>query len=176
MSGGSPKKPKPTAQERALAEVSSQQWADYNTRFRPLIAQVNRQNVSTTGEKSIAMGRAATDVAIASAGADRGVTRNALDVQTTALSRAGARGNATAGARLAMDDQEIAGMTRMVAHGRNIADDTRTSMISAGRDATASAIGKLDAQLTRDAGRRQALGAVAGGAVRHYYPDMFGRN
>ena len=65
------KKVGPTAQERALSDVSLSSWNDYVERFRPAEAALIKKAEFTAGEKAQVKGEASADTHAAFAGLSR---------------------------------------------------------------------------------------------------------
>ena len=72
-----PKKQGPTAQEKALEEVSIATWNDYVERFQPAEAELARRAEFTEGEKLAARGMANAEAAAAF----KGLTRDTMAAQ-----------------------------------------------------------------------------------------------
>ncbi len=176
-----PKKQGPTAQEKALEQVSIAQWNDYVARFRPAEAELARRAEFTEGEKLAARGMASAD----SAAAFKGLTRQTVLAQSvsgadessgrTKLAMAGnaeaqgrARGLAGAAAVTGQKIQSDAERLGITAIGRNIASQATSDMAAGARRATSLALAASEAKFARNEALVDAVGLVAGAGVRRY--------
>lgn len=176
------KKPKESAQERALADVSRANWADYVERYRPAEAAWIKKAEFTKGEEARVKGEVAADAASAfkgltrstlasnaAAGAKIGSGKTKLGgLAQDALAKGTARGvgmaQAEMGGRLDSEQQKIA----VAATGRDIAHEATVNMSRGAQRATNLALAASQAKFERNMALVEGAGVVAGTAFRKY--------
>ena len=176
-----PKKVGPTQQERALADVSGQQWADYVERFRPAEAALIRKAEFTAGEKAQVKGEVAGDTAAAFAGLARdtvakggaaganvnyGKTKLSLAANANAAGTAKGVGQALAVAGGEVDSSmQKLGITAM---GRGIAHEATANLSRGAQRATSLAIAASQAKFERNQALVEGVATIAGAATKKY--------
>ena len=177
--GSKPKDPKPTAQERALAEVAAKDWNDYQQRYVPVESQFVDRIRASEGDLASARGSAVADVEQAVAGAgDRIIgsgdaTRGAakMGLADAAIAKGKARGAAVNEATLARENAELRGLSKMAAFGRGLADQSRVGLASVASGANQRNIDDLRTKIAE----QNLLIEGIGGAVGTYagYKGVF---
>lgn len=176
-----PKKQGPTAEEKALQEVSIGQWNDYVARFRPAEAELARRAEFTRGEKLAAEGMAGADAAaafkgltrdtIASqkiAGADASSGRTKFALAGNAEAKGKATGLAAAAASTGQKIQSDAERLGITAIGRGVASGTTSDMAAGARRATNLALAAREARFERNQSIVLGAATVAGAATARY--------
>jgi len=174
-----PAKVGPTASERALADVSSQQWNDYVARFRPAEAALIKKAEFTAGEKAQVKGEASADTAASFAGlardtiskgkqaggdANSGRTKFSLaaDAESAGTAKGLAQGAAVTGGELDSEGQKL----KIAGFGRKVATDVTANLSRGAQRATALAIADSQAKYERNAAMAEAVAGIAGAATR----------
>ncbi len=169
----------PTASERALADVSSQQWDDYVQRFRPAEAALIKKAKFTAGEKAQVKGEASADTAASFAGlardtvskgkqaggdANSGRTKFSLAADAEAAGSVSglAQGAAVTGGELDAEGQNL----KIAGFGRKVATDVTANLSRGAQRATALAIADSQAKFERNAALLDTVASVAGAATR----------
>lgn len=182
----SPKKPGPTAEERALEETSTAEWTDYVARFRPAEAELIRRAQLTEGERAAVKGQVSADTAAAFKGLTSSTIRSGgasgakissgktkLRLADDALAQGTTRGLAASaaetGAEIDRDQQQVG----IVGLGRQIATDVTADLSRGARRATRLALAASQARFERNQAVVSGLSAVAGAATRKF-GDPFG--
>ena len=182
MSGGSkPSKPKPTAHEKALAEVSTAQWNDYATRFAPLNQELLDRVKATDGKRQAAAGIAASDVeqaregqtaatvaGLSAAGSKAGSGASNMAVFQNALGGGKARGLAQAAAVQGVDDNELMAKRKMVSFGRELSDDAHLSFEGSARRAAQDQIAQMKREADMNNFKMGLASDIAGTATGAY--------
>lgn len=179
--GSKPKKPPPTAQEKALAQVSTEQWNDYATRFAPLNQELLDRVKATDGKRQAAAGIAAADVeqartgqtagtvaGLSAAGSKAGSGASNMAVFQGALSGGKARGLAQAAAVQGVDDNELAGKMKMASFGRDLTDDTQLSFEGSARRAAQDQIAQMKREADMNSFKMGLVSDIAGTATGAY--------
>jgi len=177
----SPKKPKPTAEERELERVSVATWNDYTARFRPAEAALAKKAQLTSGERARVTGEVSADVGAAfkgltrstvssgeQAGADvsSGKTKLSLAADADAAGQAQGLGQATAitGAEIDEDQQGV----RIASLGRGLASDATADLSRGARRATSLALAKSQARFETNQALVTGVASVAGAATKRF--------
>jgi len=180
-----PKKQKPTAQEQALAQVSSAQWTDYKARFRPAEEALAKNAELTSGERARVKGEVSADTAAAFKGMTRstitagaqagaqassGKTKLSLAADASAAGKARGVGQAVAETGAEIDEQgrqlQIAGF------GRGVAQNVTANMSRGAQRATRLALAASEAKFQRNEANLAAVASVAGAATRKWGSDL----
>ena len=182
----SPKKQGPTAEETALNQVSTSQWNDYVTRFRPAEAALAKKAELTAGERAQVKGEASADTAAAfsgltrdtiasggQAGANVNSGKTKLGLAADALSAGETRGLAAAGAETGAELDSSEQLLKIAGFGRGIATDATANLSRGAHRATSLALAASQAKFERNQNTVNALASVAG-AVTRKYGDPFG--
>lgn len=172
MSGSKPKKPKPTEQERALAQRGASDWNDYVNKFAPVALQL-AEDVRVGADDVRDLGTAVSSrAAQAFAGADSDLVRlrrapggaaggaNVIGLGDSRRSEARARGLGLAGGRVGLLGREQAGLAAVAASGRGVQSQGVQGMAHAGLLATDAAIAE---ELRRQEYRQGLISAVGSG-------------
>jgi len=174
-----PKKTGPTAQERALADTSRSQWADYVERFRPAEAALIKKAEFTAGEKAQVKGEASADTHAAFAGLARdtvakggqagadvnsGKTKFTLAADAAAAGAASglAQGAAVTGGQLDSEGQKL----KIAGFGRKVATDVTANLSRGAQRATRLAIADSQAKFERNQALLDTGATIAGAATR----------
>ena len=174
-----PPKVGPTAQERALSDVSQAQWNDYVARFRPAEAALIKKAEFTAGEKAQVKGEASADAQAAFAGLARdtvakgkqaggdvnsGRTKLSLaaDAESAGAASGLAQGAAVTGGELDAEGQKL----KIAGIGRKVASDVTANLSRGAQRATALAIADSQAKAERNAALVEAAAGIAGAATR----------
>ncbi len=177
----SPKKEAPTAQERALTDVSLASWTDYVERFRPAEIALIKKAEFTAGEKAQVKGEVAADTASAFSGLNRdtissgeqtgadvssGKTKLGLagDAQAAGTARGLGQAVAVTGGEIDSEQQKV----RIAATGRNLAHDATANLSRGAQRATSLALAASEARFSRNQSNIDAMFAVAGAGTRKY--------
>lgn len=180
-----PKKQGPSAQERALADVSKAQWNDYVKRFRPAEAALAKDAQLTAGERARVKGEVAADSEAAfkgltratvaggtAAGAKADSSKTKLSLAANADAKGAARG---VGQSIAETGAEIDAQQRAVqiaGFGRGVATDVTRNLSRGARRATQLALMSADARFQTNLARTDAISSVAGAATRKFGPGI----
>jgi hypothetical protein len=177
----SPPKQQPTAEERALKEVSAAQWNDYQQRFRPAEIAMAKNAELTDGERAQVKGEVAADTAQAFEGLTRstisageqsgadvnsGKTKLSLAANATAAGQARGVGQSIAETGAELDEQGQ--MLRIAGFGREVAAGATADMSRGARRATGLALAASQAKFERNQARIAAVSAVAGAATNKF--------
>lgn len=179
LSSSKPKKPKPSAEEKALARNAAKDWNDYQQRFVPVENSFIAELTPDKGEVAQLRGRQAADIAQAQKGADAslvsasaagglGAGRSVMARHSQSLGGAKARSGAVTGADTALRNRKLAGMMKMAAFGRGLNDSRQVSSISAAGDATSRYVGDIRNDTFLRGERLGAIGTAAGTAMSSY--------
>lgn len=168
---------KETAEEKALAKISAEQWNQYQERFRPFEDQWIADTKMDAGDQAKMAGQvnagvgaafderqATAETANFNAGMDPSSGRFKAAVSGLSEQRGTATAKATTAASQAVDDQTYQGLQSAVAMGRGQSAEALRDMTSLASDATAAAIGDAqNAQNTRSSYASSAMTAVGMG-------------
>lgn len=156
--GGAPDE-KPTAQERALAEIGSKNFARFKEKFVPVITQnIERSRAKTSDLRQMAAGTsadAANNMGPLKGGPRRQAT--AMDAQADAIGQASATGATRGSSRLDLKAREMRGLVSGSALGRGIADQGTQGLAVTGQQAQAA----RQARMQNDQAMRQGLVSAA---------------
>jgi hypothetical protein len=172
-SSSKPKDPKPTAEERALAGRSANEWNDYLQRYVPLEDQaieLSEYDPNTTarlqGETS-AMAALGTQGQVGEnvkrtlqTGAGLGSAMTTLAAEDPVRAQMSAAGLGAAMAERTVRDRELQAKQKLTAFGRGLADQSTLGLSQLAKTRTQEALGKYQ---SRQAERNARLGAVGTG-------------
>jgi len=176
-----PKDPGPSQQEMALADVSSQQWNDYISRFRPAELALAKNAELTKGERAQVKGEVAADTAQAfkgltrstiaaggAAGAQAGSGKTKLSIAADASAAGKAKGVGQSMAETGAEIDAQGRQLQIASFGRGVAQNVTANLSRGAQRATSLAIAASEAKFVRNATRMNLAGAVAGAASRKY--------
>jgi len=183
------KKPKPTAQERALARVATKKFAVYERLYRPLAKDRLKEDGTSGNRKRRAVGLTNVDSRIANKGrigkiaaaglgrglniADDRVVSEQVQADTSAKA---VRGHAAA---LARRSESTRGRRAKMSHvqlGHGLASTSQASMEDQAHAATSMAISKAQSSLQESEAFSTGLGQFAGGVMGSGgFDNMFGQ-
>jgi hypothetical protein len=159
-----------TANESALAKVSTEKWGRYKT----LYTGIEKDSLARANQDAskVLRGRATADVAQAAAGGMEGAIGlgqgSVSKLAPTAASVGAARTLGAASATRAADEVQMKGRLGMLATGQGLAGDAQSGLAAAARASSTEALAKARAQHTVNEGYKQALGTLATGATGAY--------
>jgi len=152
--GGGSNEVKETSQEKALAEISMQQWGEYQDRFRPFedewisdIEKTPEDRAKISGQVAAAVGNKfdANQAGIIKSSVGRGAAPGSgafkAAMGQNALQRGAVASKGIAAATQAVDDQTYTGLQQAISMGRGEAAEATRDMTTLARDAANSAIG-----------------------------------
>lgn len=147
---GKAKKPKPTQQERALAERGANEYNRYVTEYSPLVGKIKDDIRVTDGERSAVRGAANADVTMASRDSGTGPVQGGSGRSVFSLAgrsvAAGTAGGAARGEAVqAAENNELAGLQKLARFGRGLADNSTLGLSNAAQQATSVSIAKARA-------------------------------
>lgn len=171
---GSPKKPKPTPGERALAEDGVYKWNDYVDRYTLTENKFVESNQATpdkvaaarnvvNADAGMAHGDAvkAADEGLSAQGVAPGAGRSALGHSGLADARAEAGGLGQAIAAQGVYDRQQAAGVKMSAFGRNLQDNTSLALNDSARTAHRAMLNKYETEVNQ---RNSMFGTAASAA------------
>jgi len=182
---GNPPSTGPTQQELALSDVSSAQWADYKTRFRPAEEALAKNAELTKGERAQVKGEVSADTAQAFKGLTRstiaagaaggaqassGKTKLSLAADASAAGKAKGVGQslATTGAEIDEEGRQL----QIAGFGRGVAQNVTANMSRGAQRATSLAIAASEAKFVRNANMADAAAGIAGAATRKWGGEL----
>ena len=177
MSGG-PEKPKPTKQERALAERAAADWNRYVGEFIPLENRIINDIQNSEKYTNEMRGMAATDVGLQAtgqldnaSGSIGGQSAKGVRALTNLASQQGAaKGAAIAGADSAIRDREMRGLASLSGFGRGLSGLNTSALSQSASNAAARSLNQyqFDAQLKNNYGNM--AGQVVGMGIGSMFP------
>jgi hypothetical protein len=164
-----------TAHEKALAQISNEQWHQYTTRLAPyedkLIAKID----TTAADQSAIAGKVNADVAssydnapqqVVSQTAAQGLTPASGQFKQrlgmNALERGKVTSRALGAASQAADDQTYIKLQEAIAMGRGEAADTTRDMTTLARDASSQAISDARNSQDKSSSMASSVASTAG--------------
>lgn len=168
--GNSKDKPKPTDQERALADVAARDWDRYKASYVPAENQYVSRLRATPGDFAAARGAAIADVEQATAGAasriigagDISSGRSQMALADLYATKGTARGAAVNQAQLARENVELRGLSKMAAFGRGLADQSRVGLASTAAEANQKNIDELRNKISEQNALLEGASGLAG--------------
>ena len=176
-----PKKQGPTAEERALQQVSSAQWNDYKERFRPAEKALALNAKLTDGERAQVKGEVAADTAQAfsgltrstisageQAGADVNSGKTKLSLAGNAAAMGKARGVGQAMAETGAELDSEGRFMKIAGFGREVAAGATADMSRGAVRATRLALAASNAKFEKNQAMIGAVATVAGAAASKF--------
>ena len=172
--GPKPEKPKPSAQEKALAEVSAKKFNDYVNRYLPAedvyrrgldvtASDINKVESDAVGAAVKGLGSALVDkMTLAKKLAAGSSGSTALEVADLSSAMAGASGLGIAAGKRQLRQNRLRGLARLAALGRGLDAQAVSGLTGAGARATDVAIGEQSRRVEDAQNLSNALASAAG--------------